>query len=74
MNSIDGYFETPWVEIDIEQIIAQLAEFDVRWVLNYHPLMLTNSWFVVRIIVHVRLLSNDNSLPPIGISLTHSTL
>ncbi|XP_060805314.1 dynein axonemal heavy chain 8 [Amyelois transitella] len=30
MNSIDGYFETPWVEIDIEQIIAQLAEFDLR--------------------------------------------
>lgn len=31
MNSIDGYFETPWVEIDIEAIIAQLAEFDVRY-------------------------------------------
>ncbi|CAB3256562.1 unnamed protein product [Arctia plantaginis] len=30
VNSIDGYFETPWVEIDIEQIVAQLAEFDVR--------------------------------------------
>ncbi|XP_075973556.1 dynein heavy chain 8, axonemal kl-3 [Anticarsia gemmatalis] len=30
MNSIDGYFETPWVEIDIEQIVAQLAEFDLR--------------------------------------------
>ncbi|KAJ8736206.1 hypothetical protein PYW08_006862 [Mythimna loreyi] len=29
-NSIDGYFETPWVDIDIEQIVAQLAEFDVR--------------------------------------------
>lgn len=34
MNSIDGYFETPWVEIDIDQIIGQLAEFDVRWVLQ----------------------------------------
>ncbi|KAJ0182474.1 hypothetical protein K1T71_001843 [Dendrolimus kikuchii] len=30
MNSIDGYFETPWVEIDIETIVAQLAEFDLR--------------------------------------------
>nr|XP_026487863.1 dynein heavy chain 8, axonemal-like [Vanessa tameamea] len=30
MNSIDGYFETPWVAIDIEQIVAQLAEFDLR--------------------------------------------
>ncbi|PZC81902.1 hypothetical protein B5X24_HaOG211688 [Helicoverpa armigera] len=30
MNSIDGYFETPWVEIQIEQIVAQLAEFDLR--------------------------------------------
>lgn len=30
MNSIDGYFETPWVEIAIEQIVAQLAEFDLR--------------------------------------------
>ncbi|XP_072937033.1 dynein axonemal heavy chain 8 [Epargyreus clarus] len=30
MNSIDGYFETPWVGIDIEQIVAQLAEFDLR--------------------------------------------
>lgn len=30
MNSIDGYFETPWNEINIEQIIAQLAEFDIR--------------------------------------------
>lgn len=31
MNSIDGYFETPWVAIDIEQIVAQLAEFDLRY-------------------------------------------
>nr|XP_037867096.1 dynein heavy chain 8, axonemal isoform X3 [Bombyx mori] len=30
MNSIDGYFETPWSEIDIEQIVAQLADFDLR--------------------------------------------
>ncbi|XP_049886262.1 dynein axonemal heavy chain 8 [Pectinophora gossypiella] len=30
MNSIDGYFETPWVEINIEQIVSQLAEFDLR--------------------------------------------
>ncbi|KPJ08753.1 Dynein heavy chain 8, axonemal [Papilio machaon] len=30
MNSIDGYLETPWVEIDIEQIVAQLTEFDLR--------------------------------------------
>ncbi|CAK1540075.1 unnamed protein product [Leptosia nina] len=30
MNSIDGYFETPWVEIDIEQIVSQLADFDIR--------------------------------------------
>ncbi|CAH0592601.1 unnamed protein product [Chrysodeixis includens] len=30
INSIDGYFETPWVDIDIEQIVTQLAEFDVR--------------------------------------------
>ncbi|KAI8438606.1 hypothetical protein MSG28_011048 [Choristoneura fumiferana] len=30
MNSIDGYFETPWVEIDIQTIIAQLADFDLR--------------------------------------------
>ncbi|KAJ8736205.1 hypothetical protein PYW08_006861 [Mythimna loreyi] len=30
MNSIDGYFETPWVEIQIETIVAQLAEFDIR--------------------------------------------
>lgn len=30
MNSIDGYFETPWVSIDIEQIVAQLNEFDIR--------------------------------------------
>ncbi|XP_047042441.1 dynein axonemal heavy chain 8-like [Helicoverpa zea] len=30
VNTIDGYFETPWVDIDIEQIVAQLAEFDVR--------------------------------------------
>ncbi|KAJ2947929.1 hypothetical protein O0L34_g9722 [Tuta absoluta] len=30
MNSIDGYFETPWTEINIEQIISQLAEFDIR--------------------------------------------
>ncbi|XP_034837309.1 dynein axonemal heavy chain 8 [Maniola hyperantus] len=30
MNSIDGYFETPWVAIDIEQIVAQLTEFDIR--------------------------------------------
>ncbi|XP_045497912.1 dynein axonemal heavy chain 8 [Colias croceus] len=30
MNSIDGYFETPWVEIDIEQIVSQLADFDLR--------------------------------------------
>lgn len=29
-HSIDGYYETPWVDIDIEQIVAQLAEFDVR--------------------------------------------
>lgn len=32
MNSIDGYFETPWVEIDIETIVTQLAEFDLRYV------------------------------------------
>lgn len=31
MNSIDGYFETPWVAIDIEQIVSQLAEFDLRY-------------------------------------------
>ncbi|XP_061708954.1 dynein axonemal heavy chain 8 [Cydia pomonella] len=30
MNSIDGYFETPWIAIDIETIINQLAEFDKR--------------------------------------------
>ncbi|CAB3221710.1 unnamed protein product [Arctia plantaginis] len=30
MNSIDGYFETPWVEIDIELIVSQLADFDIR--------------------------------------------
>ncbi|XP_052742928.1 dynein axonemal heavy chain 8 [Bicyclus anynana] len=30
MNSIDGYFETPWVSLDIELIVAQLAEFDLR--------------------------------------------
>ncbi|KOB66798.1 Uncharacterized protein OBRU01_14192 [Operophtera brumata] len=30
MNSIDGYFETPWNGIDIELIISQLAEFDLR--------------------------------------------
>ncbi|XP_047526251.1 dynein axonemal heavy chain 8 [Pieris napi] len=30
MNSIDGYFETPWVEIEIEQIVSQLADFDLR--------------------------------------------
>ncbi|KAL0851104.1 hypothetical protein ABMA28_006975, partial [Loxostege sticticalis] len=30
MNTIDGYFETPWVEIDIETIVAQLADFDLR--------------------------------------------
>ncbi|XP_050681188.1 dynein axonemal heavy chain 8 isoform X2 [Leptidea sinapis] len=30
MNSIDGYFETPWAAIDIETIIAQLADFDLR--------------------------------------------
>ncbi|KAH9641785.1 hypothetical protein HF086_003911 [Spodoptera exigua] len=30
MNSIDGYFETPWGEIQIEQIVTQLSEFDVR--------------------------------------------
>ncbi|XP_045484350.1 dynein axonemal heavy chain 8 [Pieris rapae] len=30
MNSIDGYFETPWVEIQIEQIVSQLADFDIR--------------------------------------------
>ncbi|KPI94919.1 Dynein heavy chain 8, axonemal [Papilio xuthus] len=30
MNSIDGYLETPWVEIEIEQIVAQLTEFDLR--------------------------------------------
>ncbi|KAH9641787.1 hypothetical protein HF086_003913 [Spodoptera exigua] len=27
-HSIDGYYETPWVEINIEQIVSQLAEFD----------------------------------------------
>ncbi|RVE46462.1 hypothetical protein evm_008872 [Chilo suppressalis] len=30
MNTIDGYFETPWNEIDIEQIVQQLADFDIR--------------------------------------------
>ncbi|XP_041975311.1 dynein axonemal heavy chain 8 [Aricia agestis] len=30
MNSIDGYFDTPWVEINIEQIISQLQDFDIR--------------------------------------------
>lgn len=33
MNSIDGYFQTPWGEINIEQIIAQLSEFDIRYIL-----------------------------------------
>lgn len=35
MNSIDGYFETPWGDIDIEQIVTQLAEFDVRYYVEF---------------------------------------
>ncbi|KOB76400.1 Uncharacterized protein OBRU01_03864 [Operophtera brumata] len=30
MNSIDGYFETPWSGTDIELIVTQLADFDLR--------------------------------------------
>ncbi|XP_026320150.1 dynein heavy chain 8, axonemal [Hyposmocoma kahamanoa] len=30
MNSIDGYFETPWGDIKIEVIVQQLNEFDLR--------------------------------------------
>ncbi|XP_026319440.1 dynein heavy chain 8, axonemal-like [Hyposmocoma kahamanoa] len=30
MNSIDGYFETPWAELNIETIVQQLNEFDLR--------------------------------------------
>lgn len=30
MNSIDGYFETPWADLDIEMIVQQLNEFDLR--------------------------------------------
>lgn len=31
MNSIDGYFETPWAELNIEMIVQQLNEFDMRY-------------------------------------------
>lgn len=33
LKTIDGYLEIPWAEVEIEQIVAEVAEYQLRFVL-----------------------------------------
>lgn len=37
LETVNGYYDIPWVEIDIDKINQELIDFQNKWVQVYHP-------------------------------------